>query len=143
MTKRNWEENETLELDSVEECLNRPAVTSQQPTVDQEVSHSVGQPATEGGTPNWVDVATIATSAAYKGDPPNWPEGVTTATSATDEDELLTCTQVATIATSAVPVDTSHNYDEVADAATSAAKEGEYGPLWALLAHAGYTIWDQ
>ena len=30
---------------------------------------------------------------------------------------------------------------ENAEADTSAAKEGEFGPFWALLAHAGYTVW--
>lgn len=32
---------------------------------------------------------------------------------------------------------------EVATDATSAAEEGAYGPFWALLAQAGYTVWDQ
>ena len=30
---------------------------------------------------------------------------------------------------------------ENAEADTSATKEGEFGPFWALLAHAGYTVW--
>ena len=32
---------------------------------------------------------------------------------------------------------------EVALDDTSAAKEGRFGPFWALLARAGYTIWNQ
>ena len=44
---------------------------------------------------------------------------------------------------SAFQGDTSQAVDDVADTATAAAKEGEYGPFWALLAHAGYTIWNQ
>ena len=85
-------------------------------------------------------MATIATSAAYQGDPPNWTKGDTAAASVTNEDELRACTHVATAATSAVVGDTSQTYEKVVDAATSAAKEGEYGLFWALLANVGYMI---
>lgn len=32
---------------------------------------------------------------------------------------------------------------DVASDDTSAALEGKFGPFWALLASAGYTVWDQ
>ena len=107
MTKRKWEGNDALKLDSVDECLNRPAAPNWQPTVEQKVSPPAVQPATEGGTPSWVEVATLATSAAYQGGPPNWTGGGTAVAAVTNEDELRACTQVATVATSAVVGDTS------------------------------------
>ena len=143
MTKRTWEECERREWHPVEDCLIRLPVVSQQTTVSQVVSHTVAQLLTEGGASNCVDVATITTPAAYSCQPSNRSEGTTVATSAANRDGVPTQAQVATTATSAVQGDTSQAADDVADAATSTAKEGEYGPFWSLLAHAGYTIWNQ
>ena len=44
-------------------------------------------------------------------------------------------------ATSASHVAGTPSIDEMATDATAAALRGEYGPFWALLARAGYTIW--
>ena len=48
---------------------------------------------------------------------------------------------VAQAAMSALYVSETPGLDEVANDATTAAMEGDYGPFWALLARAGYTIW--
>ena len=45
------------------------------------------------------------------------------------------------VATSAFHVDETPSIDEMATDATAAALRGELGPLWYLLAQAGYTIW--
>ena len=37
----------------------------------------------------------------------------------------------------------SGHSDEVALDDTSTAREGRFGPFWALLAQAGYTVWNQ
>ena len=49
--------------------------------------------------------------------------------------------EVAQAATSALHVSETPSLDEVANDTTTAALEGDYGPFWALLARAGYTIW--
>ena len=56
-------------------------------------------------------------------------------------DEPTTGEGVAQAATSAVCVSETSVPDEVANEVTAATLEGDYGPFWALLARAGYTIW--
>lgn len=143
MTKRKWEGNDALEIEPVDEGLNRPTVTIRRPTVGQDISTPAAQTAAEGGIPNWAEVATLATLAVCQEGSPSWTGVSTAIPAATKEGELRVGTQVATAATSAIFGDTSPTQDEVDDVATSAAKEGEYGPFWALLANAGYVIWDQ
>ena len=63
-------------------------------------------------------------------------EGLATpvAQSVGDQEELVPVGQAA-------HEDRSRDTTEDAEADTSAAKGGEFGPFWALLAHAGYTVW--
>ena len=56
------------------------------------------------------------------------------AQSADDQEELVPVGQTASEGR-------SRDTTEYPEADTSAAKEGEFGPFWALLAHAGYTVW--
>ena len=51
------------------------------------------------------------------------------------------CEGVPQGATSASYVGEAPEPEEVANEATEAALRGEYGPFWALLARAGYTVW--
>lgn len=51
-----------------------------------------------------------------------------------DQEELVPVGQV-------IPEERSQDTTEDPESATSAAKRGELGPFWELLAQAGYTIW--
>ena len=143
MTKQKWQGNDALEIAPVDEGLSRPIVTIRRLTVGPKISTSVVQTVVEGGIPNCVEAAALATLAESQEGSPSWTGVSTALPAATKESELRAGTQVTTAATSAILGDTSPTRDEVDNAATSAAKEGEYGPFWALLANAGYVIWDQ
>ena len=57
------------------------------------------------------------------------------------ENRPTDCTEAAFAATSPSYVGETPSSDEVATETTSAALEGGFGPFWALLARAGYTVW--
>ena len=57
------------------------------------------------------------------------------------ENRPTDCTEAAFTATSSSYVADNPSWDDGATETTSAALEGDFGPFWALLARAGYTVW--